>query len=89
MHGGGRNRQNDGMTATVELARSVPKHANAVGVPVGTSGAVPRSLGLNRQALAAAGFEGKLGQTLVVPAAEGPTQVAVGVGAPEIGRAHV
>ena len=70
------------MTATVDLARSVPKHANAVGVPVGTTGTVPRSLGLNRQALAAAGFEGKLGQTLVVPAAEGAPYIAVGVGVP-------
>ncbi|MFM2077718.1 MAG: cytosol aminopeptidase, partial [Actinomycetota bacterium] len=69
-----------GMTATVSTARSTPKHANAVGVPVATSGAVPRALGLSRAALAAHGFEGKPGQTLVVPAANGATQIAVGVG---------
>jgi leucyl aminopeptidase len=70
------------MTATVSLARTTPKTANAVGVPVATSGAVPRSLGLNRAALAAHGFEGKIGQTLLIPTASGPTQVAVGVGDP-------
>ena len=68
------------MTATVSVVRTTPKHANAVGVPVGTSGAVPRSLGLSRAALAAHGFEGKLGQVLVVPAASGPTHIAIGIG---------
>jgi leucyl aminopeptidase len=68
------------MTAAVSLARSVPKSANAIGVPVAASGAIPRSLGLNRAALAANGFEGKVGQTLVLPSAAGATLVAVGVG---------
>jgi leucyl aminopeptidase len=72
------------MTAIVALARTIPKTANAVGVPVATSGAVPRSLGLNRAALAAHGFEGKIGQVLVIPTASGPTQVAVGVGDPSV-----
>ena len=70
------------MTATVSVSRSVPKTANAVGVPVGTTGTVPRSLGLNRAALAALGFEGKVGQTFLVPSATGATQVAVGIGDP-------
>jgi leucyl aminopeptidase len=47
------------MTATVLISRTTPKTVDAVGVPVATSGSVPRSLGLNRAALAAAGFEGK------------------------------
>jgi leucyl aminopeptidase len=51
-----------------------------VAVPVGTTGAVPRSLGLNRAALAAIGFEGKPGQTVVVPSGTGPAQIAVGIG---------
>jgi len=68
------------MTAIVTTARTTPKSAHAVGVPVATSGAVPRSLGLSRAALAAHGFEGKAGQTLVVPAASGATQIAVGIG---------
>ena len=70
------------MTASVSIARSIPKSANAVGVPVASTGAVPRSLGLGRAALAAHGFEGKVGQVLVVPAAAGPTHVAVGIGEP-------
>ena len=41
------------MTAIVTTARTTPKSANAVGVPVATSGTVPRSLGLSRAALAA------------------------------------
>ena len=68
------------MTVNVHLARSTPKAVDSIGVPVGTRGAVPRSLGLNRAALAAAGFDGKPGQTLVVPSATGPTQIAVGIG---------
>jgi len=68
------------MTVDVRVVRTVPKAVDIVGVPVGTRGAVPRSLGLNRAALAAHGFEGKPGQTLVVPNAEGPTHIAVGVG---------
>ena len=68
------------MSATVHIARSTPKAVESIGVPVGTRGAVPRSLGLNRGALAAAGFDGKVGQTLVLPSATGPTQIAVGIG---------
>jgi len=41
---------------------------------------VPRSLGLSRAALTANGFDGKAGQTLVVPSAEGPAQIAIGIG---------
>ena len=66
------------MTATVVIARTAPKTVDAVGVPVATTGTVPRSLGLNRAALAAVGFEGKPGQTLVVPSGTGPAQIAVG-----------
>ena len=68
------------MSVTVHIARSSPKAVEAVGVPVGVKGAVPRSIGLSRAALTAAGFEGKPGQTLVVPSATGPTQIAVGTG---------
>ena len=59
------------MTVNVHLARSTPKAVEAIGVPVGAKGAVPRTLGLNRAALAAAGFDGKPGETLVVPSATG------------------
>jgi leucyl aminopeptidase len=66
----------------VEVTRTAPRAADVVGVPVSTEGPVPRSLGLGRAALAASGFEGKVGQTLVLPAASGPARIAVGIGAP-------
>jgi leucyl aminopeptidase len=65
---------------TVSLTRSVPRNADSVGLAVGTSGAVPRQLGLTRAALEAHGFTGKVGSTLVVPSREGATMIAVGVG---------
>jgi leucyl aminopeptidase len=68
------------MSVAVHIVRSTPKTVESVGVPVGTRGVVPRSLGLNRAALTAAGFEGKPGQTLVLPSATGPTMIAVGIG---------
>jgi len=64
----------------VTVSRTVPPGTGAVGVPVGTKGTVPRSLGLDRATLAAVGFEGQLGQTLVVPRTGGTVMVAVGVG---------
>ena len=66
----------------VSVGRSVPSTADVVGVPVGTKGAVPRQLGLDRTTLAESGFDGKVGQTLVVPRRDGATLVAVGVGDP-------
>ena len=68
------------MTYSVLTSRSLPRSADAVGLAVATTGAVPRGVGLSRAALAAHGFDGKVGQTLVVPSASGPTVVAVGIG---------
>ena len=68
------------MTLDVHVVRTVPKNVDAIGVPVRATGPAPRSLGLNRAAMTAAGFEGKPGQTLVVPSATGSTQIAVGIG---------
>jgi leucyl aminopeptidase len=65
--------------AAVAIASSVPASAEVIGVPVRSSGAVPRQLGLSRSALEANGFTGAIGQTLVVPA-KAATLVAVGVG---------
>ena len=64
----------------ISVARAAPAGVDAVGVPVATDGNVPKSLGLDRATLAAAGFEGKVGQALLVPKADGPLLVAVGVG---------
>jgi len=68
-------------SVTVTTARSAPDVATGLGVAVATKGAVPRQLGMSRKALEANGFEGKAGQTLAVPSADGVV-VAIGVGDP-------
>ena len=67
----------------MSVSRSVPASADAVGVPVGTKGPVPRQLGLDRASLTAAGFDGNVGQTLAVPRKGGGAVVAVGIGDPD------
>ncbi|WP_300016674.1 leucyl aminopeptidase [Pseudonocardia sp.] len=64
----------------VTAAAGVPPDADALAVPVGTAGDVAADLGLDRAALGAAGFAGKVGQTLLVPGGAGPVRVAVGIG---------
>jgi leucyl aminopeptidase len=64
---------------SVEIARTAPRDA-AVGVPVGERGPIARSLGADRSALSALGFEGKVGQTVVVPSKGPGVHIAVGVG---------
>lgn len=71
------------MSLTVDSARSVPRSADVVAVPVGTTGAVGRQIGLSRAALSAHGFDGKIGQTLTLPKTDGPTILVVGVGDPK------
>lgn len=68
------------MPLSIDLARTAPRDVEAVGVPVATEGVVPRVLGMPRGRLAELGFEGKAGQTLVIPSADGPTLIAVGIG---------
>jgi len=65
---------------TISTVRSTPRSAETIGIAVGTSGPVPRQLGLNRSTLDGLGFTGKVGQTTVVPVKDGPTMIAVGVG---------
>ena len=67
-------------TTKLEAAATVPVDAGALGIPVATEGDVPGPLGLDRAALRAAGFDGNVGQALVVPRAEGPALVAFGIG---------
>src|SRR6187402_1259404 len=69
-------------SVSVSTVRSVPKSATAIGVGVGTKGAVPRIVGLSRSALELSGFTGAPGQTLVVPTATGIV-VALGLGEPD------
>jgi leucyl aminopeptidase len=68
------------MPIAFSTARNAPRSADVVGIGVFTDGPVPRSLGTNRAALGALGFEGKLGQTALVPAPMGPLLVAIGLG---------
>lgn len=69
-------------SVNVSVTSTVPTSATALVVPVLDSGAPPSLLGLDRAALSNAGFDGKTGQTLVLPRAGGPTLVAVGIGDP-------
>lgn len=61
-------------------SRSITSDAQSFGVPVAADGEVPSELGLARSALNAAGFTGKVGQTLIVPRGDGPMLVAFGIG---------
>ncbi|SEJ82177.1 leucyl aminopeptidase [Arthrobacter sp. yr096] len=54
----------------------------AIGVLVSSEGDVPASIGLNRETLERAGFDGKPGATLQLPNASGTLVVAVGGGKP-------
>jgi leucyl aminopeptidase len=71
------------VNVTFHTARRVPVAAEAVGIPVPTRGPVPRALRITRAGLADHGFEAKVGQVLVLPAAGRPTLVAVGLGDPD------
>src|SRR5262245_10083709 len=62
----------------IAVSSSVPAGATALAVPVAATGAAPTELGVDRDALEAAGFSGKAGQLLVLPRTSGPTLVAVG-----------
>ena len=52
------------------------------GILVPSTGAIPADLGVGRAALDAAGFSGKVGETLVLPANDEQPMVAVGIGDP-------
>jgi leucyl aminopeptidase len=69
-----------GPEITITAARTAPSSAAAIGLPVSEKGAIPRQLGVDRATLAALGFEGKAGQTLVIPRRDGADFVAVGTG---------
>jgi leucyl aminopeptidase len=68
-------------TAALAVALEVPADATAIGVPVAGDGAVPRERGaLDRATLEASGFQAGVGETLLLPRADGPTVVEIGVG---------
>src|SRR6185503_231692 len=71
--------------ATVDVVDQPTAAATIVGLPTGTAdsgGDVPPELGVSRDGLTAAGFRGRVGDTLVVPGADGSARVAVGIGDP-------
>jgi leucyl aminopeptidase len=68
------------MVLAVDIARSLPRDVDAIGVPVATGGPVPRALKMSRRSLEGHGFEGKVGQTLLIPSSSGASLIAVGTG---------
>jgi leucyl aminopeptidase len=71
------------------VARAAPAAAGAIGIPVGEKGTVPRQLGVDRATLTTLGFDGKAGQTLVVPRRQGADLVAVGTGSGRLSIAEL
>jgi leucyl aminopeptidase len=65
----------------ISAVPDVPADAEAVAIAVGSDGSGAAALGLTREALTAAGFDGRAGQTYAL-AGDGPLRVAVGVGDP-------
>lgn len=72
-----------GFEAVTAFARGEEEGLDAIGIAVGTGGPVDADLGLDRDALERAGFEGKAGQTLLVPTEAAPLLYAVGSGDPQ------
>jgi len=64
---------------SITLSSSVPTSATAIDVPT-PSNSVNRLPAAMKRAAKLQGFEGKLGQTLVLAGGDGPVQVLVGVG---------
>ena len=65
---------------TIGVSKSIPTDADCVGIPVSTDGTLPREPGIDRERMAASGFEAKPGQALVLPRSEGPTLIVFGIG---------
>ncbi|WP_085367903.1 leucyl aminopeptidase [Leifsonia sp. NCR5] len=63
-----------------DAVSSFSSDLDAVGVTVGSDGDVDASIGLGRDALSRAGFDGKAGQTLLVPTGSAPLLYAIGTG---------
>jgi leucyl aminopeptidase len=61
-------------------ARAVPDDADVLGVPVAQGAVAGPGAELSAAFLTERGFEGKVGETLAIPADDGSTVIAVGVG---------
>ena len=64
------------VTVVTEAAESASTDVDAEGVVVGTDGDVPVVLGVDRDALRRAGFEGRVGQALSLPRSGGQPDYA-------------
>jgi leucyl aminopeptidase len=73
----------------IGIAPVAPASAGTVGYLVAVGGDVPAGLGLGRSTLEAAGFDAAAGSALVVPTADGPAKVAVGIGGEALDAATV
>ncbi|MEO8907986.1 MAG: leucyl aminopeptidase [Microbacteriaceae bacterium] len=69
-------------TPVVSVVEAPGRTADAVGYAVTDSGPVPDALGVSREVLKVARFTGTVGQALVLPQADGPELVAIGIGSP-------
>ena len=69
--------------AAVSAATTVPASATAVAVPVIGGGTVPDQADADAAQLDAAGFDGAVGSSVVLPSTDGTLRVAVGVGDPD------
>jgi len=67
--------------ASVTVSTKAPE-AQVIGYLVAQDGDIPDEPGLSAASLEAAGFEGKVGQTIVLPSTGGPMSVLVGIGEP-------
>ncbi len=72
----------DALRALTILASDPPPDSEAIGYTVYAEGPVPAELGLDRDALTRAGFEPKVGHTLVIPTLLRPDLIAVGADSP-------
>ncbi|HYB42499.1 MAG TPA: M17 family peptidase N-terminal domain-containing protein, partial [Candidatus Methylomirabilis sp.] len=71
----------DEVNATrISLSKTIPRDGGGIGIPVGVDGDLPKDLGLDWAALRAAGFNGAIGQHLVIPRTGGPALIVVGIG---------
>lgn len=70
------------VAVTLTCVESLPSSSTVVGHPVGSEGDIPAGIGLSRERLDAAGFDGKVGSVLPLPSTTGPVTIAVGSGEP-------
>jgi leucyl aminopeptidase len=66
----------------IHVAATPSEDAGVVGHLVSADGPLPDGVGIEREALKAAGFEGAPGTTLIVPSTGGPPRILVGTGDP-------